>query len=71
MEGEDPGHDSDHDDEEDGEAAGGGYLLEDEGPGGGGVMKNRCDLLWQGIVARRVFHGFRFQVRNRVVIDGL
>ena len=25
------------------------------------VSDNRCDLLWQGIVARRTFSGFRFQ----------
>lgn len=25
-------------------------------------MLNSCDLLWQGIVPRRLFHGFRFQV---------
>jgi hypothetical protein len=25
-------------------------------------MANSCDLLWQGIVPRRLFHGFRFQV---------
>lgn len=44
-----------HSDEEDeDELAGGGET--------GGEMKNRCDLLWQGFVARRVFHGFRFQV---------
>jgi hypothetical protein len=27
------------------------------------VMANSCDLLWQGIVPRRLFHGFRFQVK--------
>ena len=26
------------------------------------TMLNSCDLLWQGIVPRRLFHGFRFQV---------
>jgi U4/U6 small nuclear ribonucleoprotein PRP3 len=24
--------------------------------------ENRCDLLWQGLVPKRIFHSFRFQV---------
>jgi hypothetical protein len=30
------------------------------------TMLNSCDLLWQGIVPRRLFHGFRFQVSLRL-----
>jgi len=26
------------------------------------LSNNRCDLLWQGIVPKRIFHAFRFQV---------
>lgn len=69
MEEQDPeNEDSDHDDEDGVEGTGGGgFLLEDEGSEG--VMKNRCDLLWQGIVARRVFHGFRFQVMSHHFVE--
>ena len=33
------------------------------GPGGSSsASENRCDLLWQGILAKWTFHAFRFQV---------
>ena len=33
-----------------------------EGSIASSLSDNRCDLLWQGTVPKRIFHAFRFQV---------
>lgn len=50
---------TDQDEDEDDHDISGALIADGED---GPAMANACDLLWQGTVARRTFHGFRFQV---------
>lgn len=66
MAEEEDGGDSDADSEAD-EAEGGEDGGESADPAGGrrevlGSVDNKCALVWQGVVPKRTFTGFKFQV---------
>jgi hypothetical protein len=66
QKGGERGEDSDDDEDDEEEAVDDGAEGDEQT-----TMLNSCDLLWQGIVPRRLFHGFRFQVPSSLSVASL